>query len=159
VSERDGSERDVSEPGVGRRGAGGQGVSGRGPAAGRPAAEWLARCEPAPPPALAARVAALLGDAPFASADDAVDRCVASAERVVAGLLRDGCTSRDSALDLLAADALATYAFELAGDRPDTLGALAEGAMRRFAALGVGDVTAGQPGGAGPEAVPAPAGD
>jgi hypothetical protein len=100
------------------------------------AAEWLARCEPPPPPALAARVAALLGDAPLAGADDAVARCVAGAERVVAGLLRDGCTDRASALDLLAADALATYAFELAGERPETLAAAADAAMARFAALG-----------------------
>lgn len=108
-----------------------------GSVAGRPASEWLARCEPAPPPALAVRVAALVGDAPTAGADDAVAWCVAAAERVVAGLLREGCTTRDSALDLLAADALATYAFELAGERPETLAAVAEAAMRRFGALGV----------------------
>lgn len=106
------------------------------PVAGRSMPEWLARCEPAPPPALAARVVALLGDAPAAGADDAVAACVGGAERVVAGLLREGCTTRDSALDLLAADALATYAFELAGDRPETLAAVAEAAMHRFAMLG-----------------------
>jgi hypothetical protein len=101
-----------------------------------PAAEWLARCEPPPPPSLAARVAALLGDAPLAGSDDAVARCVAGAERVVAGLLAEGCTDRTSALDLLAADALATYAFELAGDRPESLAAVADAAMLRFGALG-----------------------
>jgi hypothetical protein len=103
---------------------------------GRAAADWLARCEPPPPAALAARVAALLGDAPLAGPEDAVARCVAGAERVVAGLLRDGCTDRGSALDLLAADALATYAFELAGERPESLAALADAAMARFAELG-----------------------
>lgn len=104
---------------------------------GRRVGEWLARCEPSPPASLAARVAVLLGDAPFAGPDDAVARCVVGAEQVVAGLLRDGCTDRTSALDLLAADALATYAFEVAGDRPETLAAVAETAMARFAALGM----------------------
>jgi hypothetical protein len=113
--------------------------------------EWLARAEPAPPAALAARLAALLGDAPATRDDDAVERCVDGAERVVAGLLREGCTNRDSALDLLAADALATYAFELAGDRPDTLAAVADAAMARFAALGAGV------GGAAADGPPAPA--
>jgi len=104
--------------------------------AGRQVADWLAGCTPSPPVSLAARVTTLLGDAPFAGMDDAVARCVAGAERIVAGLLRDGCTDRTSALDLLAADALATYAFELAGDRPETLATVAEVAMARFAALG-----------------------
>ncbi len=124
------------------------GASPGGAAPGGPPAAWLAQSEPPPPPVLAARVAALLGDAPFAGDDDAVARCVAGAERVVAGLLRDGCTDRASALDLLAADALATYAFELAGERPETLAAVADAAMARFAALGTLPA-AGGPGGPG----------
>ncbi len=124
-------------------------MSGAAAVTGCAAADWLARCEPPPPPALAARVAALLGDAPLASADDAVARCVAGAERVVAGLLRDSCTDRASALDLLAADALATYAFELAGERPETLAAVADAAMARFAVLGtLPDAPGGPPPGA-----------
>jgi hypothetical protein len=111
--------------------------------AGRAAAEWLARCEPAPPPALAARVAALLGDAPLAGPEDAAARCVEGAERVVAALLREGSTDRASALDLLAADALATYAFELASERPEALAAAADAAMARFAALGAVSPAAG----------------
>jgi hypothetical protein len=109
-------------------------VTGR---SGTGAAAWLARVDPAPPASLAARLAALLGDAPAADGPEAVAQCVDGAERVVAGLLRDGCTDRNSALDLLAADALATYAFEFAADRPDTLAAVAEAAMTRFAALGL----------------------
>lgn len=66
---------------------------------------------------------------------DPVARHLAAAERTVARLLRDQSTSRASALDLLAADALATYAFELAADAPDAIPALAERAMARFAAL------------------------
>ena len=89
--------------------------------------------EPTPPEALARRVAELLdaagGDGP------PVDRHLAAAEHTVARLLRDQSTSRASALDLLAADALATYAFELAADRPDEIPELAVQAMARFAAL------------------------
>lgn len=102
----------------------------------RPATEWLRDREPPAPPALSARVAELLGDAPFVDAADAVRRCVDAAERAVAALLRDGCTTRASALDLLAADALATYAFELAAEAPEALGTIADAALRRFAALG-----------------------
>ena len=58
-----------------------------------------------------------------------------AAERAVARLLREQCTSRAAALDLLAADALATYAFELAADDPDRIPELAARAMARFAAL------------------------
>ena len=99
-------------------------------------AGWLARAEPAPPAELRDRLVALLGPAALADGEAAVRGCVDGAERVVAGLLRDGSTDRASALDLLAADALATYAFELAADRPERLGAVAEAAMARFAALG-----------------------
>ncbi|GJG88422.1 hypothetical protein tb265_36030 [Gemmatimonadetes bacterium T265] len=85
------------------------------------------------PAPLARRVAELLDDG--APEGDAVERHLAAAERVVARLLREQSTSRTSALDLLAADALATYAFELAADRPDDIPQLAERAMARFAAL------------------------
>ena len=63
------------------------------------------------------RVAELLAAVP--DEGDAVERHVAAAGRAVARLLRDQSTARASALDLLAADALATYAFELAADDPD----------------------------------------
>ncbi|MDF1503048.1 hypothetical protein PYV61_08850, partial [Roseisolibacter sp. H3M3-2] len=66
-------------------------------------------------------------------------RCVEAAARAGGALIADGATSPARALDLLAADALATYAFELASERPDTLGALADDAMRRFAALAAPD--------------------
>lgn len=89
---------------------------------------------PAEAPApLVRRVGELLADA---NADrGAVDRHIEAAERAVARLLREQCTSRAAALDLLAADALATYAFELAADDPDGIPDLAARAMARFAAL------------------------
>jgi hypothetical protein len=96
------------------------------------AAAWLASRTPVPPGALASRIGALYG---AGSAPMSAERCVDAAALAVGALLADGATSRASALDLLAADALATYAFELASDRPRELAALADAAMRRFAAL------------------------
>ncbi|MGZ8375692.1 MAG: hypothetical protein ACXWZS_08845 [Gemmatirosa sp.] len=100
------------------------------------AAAWLASRTPAAPASLADRIGALYG-AESGDPHDAMsaERCVDAAAMTVGALLADGATSRATALDLLAADALATYAFELASDRPHELAALADAAMRRFAAL------------------------
>ncbi|MFN2563826.1 MAG: hypothetical protein ABR499_02280 [Gemmatimonadaceae bacterium] len=99
-------------------------------------AEWLATRTPAPPPALMSRVREALG----AGADEdralATDRCLDAAERIVAGLLRDGRVGRESAPDLLTADALVTYAFEAASDDVARLTDRARDAMTRLARLG-----------------------
>ena len=99
-------------------------------------ARWVAARTPEPPVALAERVGALYarGAAPEADAPTAAG-CVDAAAHAVGALIADGATSRPTALDLLAADALATYAFELASERPESLATLADEAMRRFAAL------------------------
>ncbi len=86
------------------------------------------------PEALERRVRQLL-ESSGGPATSPVERHLTAAEQTVARLLRDQSTSRASALDLLAADALATYAFELAADDPDTIPELAIAAMARFAAL------------------------
>jgi len=99
--------------------------------------DWLTRRTPPPPPALRARLHSALGDAMAADAIDVADTCLAAAERMMVDLLNGECTSRDSALDLLTADALVTYAFEAAGESPRALARRASDAMRRFAALGV----------------------
>jgi hypothetical protein len=99
--------------------------------------DWLARRTPPPPPALRARLQAVLGDAATTDALGIADTCLAAAERMLVGMLRGECTSRDSALDLLAADALVTYAFEAAAESPGTFAGRATAAMQRFAALGV----------------------
>ena len=99
-------------------------------------AAWLDARRPAPPPALRARIDAALGDSLWASEQMAVESCLSAGERLVASLLRANATTRDSAIDLLAADALVTYAFEAASDRPDQIAPRASDAMRRIAALG-----------------------
>ncbi len=98
--------------------------------------EWLATRTPAPPPQLMHRVREALGHATDDDARLTADRCLDAAERVVAQLLRDGRTGRDSAADLLAADALVTYAFEAASGGPGALADRAHDAMVRLARLG-----------------------
>jgi hypothetical protein len=97
--------------------------------------EWLARRAPAPPPALRARLESALGAALGRDGVDAPEVMVGAAETLVDGLLRGDATSRESALDLLAADALVTYAFEAASESPASLVARASRAMTRLAAL------------------------
>lgn len=98
--------------------------------------DWLDGRTPAAPPALRARIREALGDASTADAERVGDVCLATAERLVGGLLAGDCTSRDCALDLLTADALVTYAFEAAEASPGDLVPRAAAAMHRIAALG-----------------------
>ena len=98
--------------------------------------EWLAERRPSPPPALRARIDALLGESLAHDSTDTVDSCLTAAERLVEALLAGNSTSRESALDLLTADALVTYAFEAAGEAPADLISRASEAMARIASLG-----------------------
>jgi len=99
-------------------------------------ARWLADRVPAPPAALLQRLEeALSGDAER-DVRDAADVCLAAGERLLAAVLRDEEASRHCALDLLAADALVTYAFEAASAQPAELAARATRAMGRIASLG-----------------------
>jgi uncharacterized membrane protein len=98
--------------------------------------EWLATRTPAPPPALATRVRDLLGDTVHDDVRVAPDRLLAAAERTVGALLSQGRTGRESAADLLAADALVTYAFEAASSNPDDVIGRARMAMTQLSRLG-----------------------
>ena len=98
--------------------------------------EWLVARAPRPPRALANRVNTVLGDALALDRAEACEACVSAAERLATGLLMQGSTSRDSALDLLTADALVTYAFEAAADQPGDVVSRAHDAMIRMAGLG-----------------------
>ena len=100
--------------------------------------EWLATRTPPPPPALATRVRELLAGRVSDDASLAADRLLDAAERTVATLLREGRTGRESAGDLLAADALVTYAFEAAASDPVGVVDRARLAMSRLARLGAG---------------------
>ena len=60
---------------------------------------------------------------------------LASAEGAMAALLSDGCLTRESALDLLAVDALVTYAFEAAASDPSLIHDRARRALADIAAL------------------------
>jgi hypothetical protein len=97
--------------------------------------EWLAARRPSPPPALRTRIATLLGDSLSRDAADTTEVCLEAAERLVRPLLAGNSTTRGSALDLLTADALVTYAFEAAGEAPANLAARAEDAMSRIASI------------------------
>jgi hypothetical protein len=107
-------------------------------------ARWLDARRPAPPAALRARIDTALGSQLYEDAQDPAETFLAAAERLVRTLLDENVTSRGSALDLLAADALVTYAFEALSERPTDLARRAAEAMTRIAALAHGpDARAG----------------
>jgi hypothetical protein len=99
-------------------------------------ARWLAEREPAPPAALLRRLEEALGGDVERDACEAANVCLAAGERLLATVLRNEEASRQCALDLLAADALVTYAFEAASAQPTELPARASRAMSSIAALG-----------------------
>jgi hypothetical protein len=108
--------------------------------------EWIGEREPAPPHALLRRLREALGADARREADDAAELCLAAGERVLSAVLREDEASRNFALDLLAADALVTYAFEAASERPGELSERARHAMSSIAALGVTTSTDGSAG-------------
>lgn len=81
------------------------------------------------PPALRERLLAAVGERCDAGAS------LRAGERLLAGLLASDASSRDTALELLTADALVTHAFECAADDPESLPSIASAAMLRIARL------------------------
>jgi hypothetical protein len=65
----------------------------------------------------------------------AADALLDVADAVMRDVLVAGCLTRDAALDLLAVDALVTYAFEAAADDPARLDDRTDRALARIAAL------------------------
>lgn len=63
------------------------------------------------------------------------EELLGAAREAMATLLQDGCLTRPSALDLLAVDALVTYAFESAADEPQRIDTRAHHALATIAAL------------------------
>ncbi|HUO51302.1 MAG TPA: hypothetical protein VMT93_02185 [Gemmatimonadaceae bacterium] len=99
--------------------------------------EWLATRAPAPPENLAERLRRALGPSLERDQGETVIACLDALEALLVDLRDDPEAGRERALDLLAADALVTYAFEAAGEEPLTLMDVAKGAMWR-----VGEVAA-----------------
>jgi len=67
--------------------------------------------------------------------DDPAGSLLAAAEAALAQLARRSPEDRATALDLLAVDALVTYAMEYAAQTPDELPALAKHAMSRLSGV------------------------
>lgn len=100
-----------------------------------PLGDWLASRDPAPPRPLAARIAALATTGGPPSGTTPASELLQAAEAAMREVLREGCLTRESALELLAVDGLVTYAFEAAADHPESLELLAGDALARIAAL------------------------
>jgi len=97
--------------------------------------EWLSARSPAPPEPLAMRLRAALGPRLADRSSTAHDALLSTAESLLAELLALDGAGRDRALDLLAVDALVTYAFEAAAEDSDTLSARATAAMTAISVL------------------------
>ncbi len=97
---------------------------------------WLESRTPEAPAALAARIREVLGARWSDDASHTHAACEAAAEELLASLLAARETGRETALDLLAADALVTYAFEHAAAAAVDLDGEAGAVMARVAAIG-----------------------
>ena len=60
---------------------------------------------------------------------------IESSRAALGKLLPHGCLDRKDAVELLAVDALVTYAFEAAAEDPESLQQLAQEAMKTFSSL------------------------
>ena len=98
-------------------------------------AEWLASREPAGPPALVTRVRDLLASHPEWERLPRVDVFIEASEALLRRVLEGGAVARANALDLLAADACVTWAFEAAADDPAAIAGHAERATQGIAAI------------------------
>jgi hypothetical protein len=87
------------------------------------------------PPALVERVQAVLGADAESAGMPAAEALLRAGERLLDNVLAESAAGREVALDLLAADACVTWAFEAAADEPSTLPARADEAMARIAEL------------------------
>ena len=101
----------------------------------RTVGEWLSSLQPPPPLALVERLRSVLEPYANEPVSAVPDVCLRTGEAMLEALLTSGSTSRGTALDLLAIDALVTYAFEAAADAPADFEARAANAMQRIAAL------------------------
>ena len=100
---------------------------------------WLATRTPPPPELLRERIALALGAAATRDVSQTEYACLDAAEGLLTRLLDEGQGIRDEAADLLAADALVTYALEFAASAPEHFEENAANAIERFGRLGEHD--------------------
>ena len=97
--------------------------------------DWLASRTPAPPPPLAERITSIVARSHRSVDAVPTDALLDAGENAMRTVLADGCLTRPSAMELLAVDAVVTYAFEAAADDPAQLEDRAAEALARIAAL------------------------
>lgn len=102
--------------------------------------EWLASRTPPPLPRLAARLDAAVSDVTANSQDSMPRSLVESASAILRETLAQSSNERNgtAALDLLAADALITYAVEAAAEDCERLAALTDEMIARLSGV-IGD--------------------
>lgn len=98
--------------------------------------DWLAHREPSPPRVLRERIEALALAVPERETDPA-GTLIDAAEAALGGLAIRPPDDRTTALDLLAVDALVTYALEWTAEHPEDLPRLSERAMSRLSRVAV----------------------
>lgn len=100
--------------------------------------EWMVTRTPESPAALIDCIRKVFAAHPELEQRHRVDAFVDAGEVLLRRVLVTDTEARASALDLLAADACVTYAFEAAADEPATLGARAEAAKIKIANVAAG---------------------
>jgi hypothetical protein len=98
--------------------------------------QWLSSTHVSAP-ALSERMRIAL-DSVDAAGGVVEDRALSAALHLAGEVLRESGGTRTTAISLLAADALMTYAFEAAADAPDRIDALAEAAISRISSAAAG---------------------
>ena len=94
--------------------------------------DWLSHRTPAPPQELAAAIRDALKARNITGSTPAPTELLETAQALLQKVLDTECDSRDAALDLLTADALVTYALEIANETAQVSG-FAETAMSKLA--------------------------
>lgn len=109
---------------------------------------WIETRTPPAPAELQGHMAMLLaggthnaGESDAHGSDSLADPLLAACNVALARVLDSGAASRDSALDLLSADAFVTYAFEAAADAPESISERSNAAMRQISDLALARLT------------------
>lgn len=99
--------------------------------------DWIEQRPAQPPASLMQQVLSMLGTDADAEESRTAETCLAAAARALEALVEERRFTRDHAAELLAIDALTTYAFEHASSRGDArrLAALSETGARLFGQL------------------------